>query len=235
MLIQYDSDGNWISNYKVENPCRSLNVNGDSKNVYLIDYWGGSGGNFIINCLQLSSLYSHLSKEQKINCIKNGLESSISNNVWMDFRIFEFSESDYHNHNYIFLGCHHVMDRSLQTKKLLKIFKYSKVIQIINPTLFTSLRGFRTETYVSIKQFLSLNNDEKRNVASKIKKLPCYEGNYNERLFYSWDATWYLSEKLTLDNIEKLYKKLSFPDFDKDLVKWYYRNWIDTMDRLWYL
>lgn len=234
MLLNQDRNGNWILYRKIKDPYLELDVNRDSKNVYLIDFRGGSGGNFIINCLQLSNFYSHLSKEQKIHHIKNRFNFCIARNKWEDFQIFDFMESDYFNHNHIFLKCHYIHNPT-ETKKLLNFFNYSKVIQIVNPTLFCSLRGFLTEKYVSIKQFISLENSEKRNILNKIKKIDCLEENYNDRLFYKWDANWYLSEKLTLDNIEKLYKKLSFSDFDRDLIQWYYNNWIDTMDYLWYL
>jgi hypothetical protein len=50
--------------------------------------------------------------------------------------------------------------------------------------------------------------------------------------YLTWDANCYLDENIFLKNIKNLYKVLGLTDFNKKIIRTYYRSWINKLNQI---
>lgn len=229
--------------------------------IILVIYPFASGGNFLMNCLALSSDFSSSFKSisEKINFLDNCLSSQ--KKYWEDFVVNDkfFTYHDLKKskkEKYFFIKTHvvnKVKNQATNFNETSNNINYhlsnwkncKKIIYIKNTRLFCNLRrcilkksiqyGLYEEIPLKIGDYFKLSDDKKK----FLKKL------YNDKVqrysycdiqskieYYIWDANWYLSEQDTIINIKKLYDAIGLSQVDEKYIGHFYKSWVDTMIRL---
>ena len=91
----------------------------------------------------------------------------------------------------------------------------------IIPTSISEFRSLTTENKNKLKKICSSNEDINSFCFLK-----------NKKLFYVWDTNWYFSEEYTIIKIKEIYDYLNFPDFNGNVIRYYYRKWVTMLDEL---
>ena len=223
--------------------------NRKSKKIILLNYIGGSGGNFFNNCLSLSpsiKIGGLNTLEEKIDYIKKGMCKIIIEELnWRDVLLIDKSEELVNGDisKAVIFKSHEIS----QLEKDLNFWIDPKIIIFKNTLLFRYLRtciwkGGYYDTYCeySIEKFLNLNENKKQTIKlyfesmeSSTKEYDYYKNlEKNNKILYIWDTNWYLSLDKTLFHLNEIYKLLELEDFNKEIITWYYNTWIDTMNQL---
>jgi hypothetical protein len=104
------------------------------------------------------------------------------------------------------------------------------------------LNKLSVNQYIEVQQDHKILLEEKYNmlIPEIIKKTNFYCKTHSNiqhqiQLFekhcnYVWDVNWYLSEKDTLNNIEKLYNILGLSGYDEKVIKIMYEKWIGKIN-----
>jgi hypothetical protein len=233
------------------NPKRNKLYDRESKKVILVNYKQGAGGNFLINCLCLSSSIESKREfkilntlEKKIDYIKNGMNKiNIKELNWKDVSLCDRSEEIV---NGDFSGV--AFFKSHDTYHLnqdLNFWINPKVIIFKNCSLFCYLRSciwnidngdktYQTYCEYSIKKFLNLNKNKQKLIKSYFQDEKYDYKNFekNDKFLYVWDTNWYLSLDETLFHLNEIYKLLNLEDFNEEIISWYYEIWIDKMEQM---
>jgi hypothetical protein len=229
------------------NPKRNKLYDRESKKVILVNYKDGAGGNFLINCLYLSSniVTKRESKildtlEKKIDYIKDGMNKiNIEEFKWEDVSLSDRSE-DIVNGDFPGLAFFKSHDLC-EINKDLNFWINPKIIMFKNSSLFCYLRsctwnnGYYTNyCEYSIKQFLNLNENKRQIIKTYFQDKGDDYKNFekNDKLLYVWDTNWYLSLDETLFHLNEIYKLLNLENFNREIISWYYEIWIDKMEQM---
>lgn len=220
--------------------------------IIILKYTLGSGGKFLVNSLSLTDdavflndklaqlqLHKKFTIKHKLHYLNYHLKHAKHCNLWddlclsekkffglEDFDYFYLTENDIINYSYkdivqkcidknkfIFLTIH----EKLYLSKLLNCWKNSKFILFINEDNFIQKRNQNLIKNLKKNYYNNLPFYEEKNIILKRKPL------------YEWDCDWYFSEKDTLIKIKELYEILGITGFDKKLISWYYRKWIEVI------
>ena len=223
-----------------------MDVNRYSKNFVVVEFFPGTGGHFLVSCLNLSNNVSkHMSKELKKECIKKTLDTSKG---WVDPINYSFdwdnceTEKSINNDEFIFFLTHHYDGgrsnnsfRCTSTKQVLDFFYNAKVLRFENWIPFYCLR--RYARHVPLEEYLELSLQDRKKLFSNIdfgkdKVLNSKTLDRHKNLppsDYAWDTMNFFSKELFLTGLKKLYDDIGLVDFDTELISWYYDIWIDNM------
>lgn len=219
-----------------------MSINFDTNNIIIVAYPPNSGGKFLINCLGLSDgavfqdramasrqLQGKCSSTDKMKWIREKLISVRQQGVWDDLQLgcgqlFGYNVNAGGYEQGLLMIYHHVINELSNSDKLfflvahgqpqltacLSVWKNAKVVLFKNNNIFANYRH---------PYSFSIKMSENSKIDEELLKM---------EVFY-WDADSYLSEEVTLQQIELLYKKLGLLDFNKEMVTDYYRLWIDAL------
>lgn len=212
-------------------------------NIIIVSYPVGSGGKCIINCLGLSNSatimdhkLAYSSTEQKSDYFKSQFSETLKTSRWNDLglkstkfvglsldndngsftpselgqvygelEICDEFKSLLNGHKDVYMVAHSA-DATLFYKKF---YKSSTVIRLINPADIVYKRnpiiGIPEET------FCKLCNNTEQTIGE----------------FIAWDCKWFENQDIFLKNMENLYIKLGYTDFDivQTHIRKYYSYW----------
>jgi hypothetical protein len=220
-----------------------MDLNRYSKNVIIVEFPQGTGGSFLISCLNLSdSAAQYLSKEDKINYIQTLISKSKSRLSWFDPINFSFTwdtsevEKSINNNEFTFFLTHHYDQQEIQkctsTKSVLNFFHNAKVVRFENWIPFYIIRKYFPE--ISFDNYLELNFEKRKELFSSIDtksdiNLINHLNAHKNVSDYTWDTSNFFDRKCFLNGIEKLYDDVGLSGFDGELVGWYYDEWVIAM------
>ena len=215
-----------------------MDLNRCSENFIIVEFPTGSGGSFLISCLNLSDdVAKHLSKDYKINYIKILLSKSKSASSWFDPINFSFNwdtsevEKSINNNEFTFIGYHNYKNHT-PTKHALNFFNNAKVLRFENWIPFYMIRRYFPD--ISFDDYFKLSFEERKELFSSINmsediNLTHYLNEYEHDVDYTWDTSNFFDRKRFLNGIEKLYDDIGLSGFDSELLGWYYDEWIAVM------
>lgn len=214
----------------------------NTNNLILIIFDGGSGGNFLANCLSFNDRVA-TTIEDKIQFCKNKMDNI--DLIWNDFQINNLLSED----KYFFI-LDHPLNKNVISEHL-KYWKNPNIIYFKNTKLFRKLRRCvwslageediifeidnLKEKFRTFSEFSKLNNDERTKIIEKYSdKTQLYSQSLisNKKSTYVWDTNWFLSYEDTIDNLQKLYDIFDLGDIDKKSIKEYYTCWMNKIDNL---
>jgi len=229
-----------------------------NKNV-IISFEGGSGANFLRNCLHFSDSVPCISSPFDITSSHTNLLVSTLDNIEekLNYIISETKDQSVWTDPKLYLNCKSQDNKILITllhQDIEKTLSYTSevvpncktIIFYKNTTLFKYLREY-TGAYVwdvdkstvgakqTILQFTKKSQEtKKRTIDLCNDKTQVYSHCYidSKITFYVWDTNWYFSEKDTINHIEELYELLSLSGFNENAISKYYNMWIKTLDDL---
>lgn len=220
-----------------------MDLNRYSKNFIIVEFPQGTGGSFLISCLNLSdSVAQYISKDHKINCIQTLISKSKSISSWFDPINFSFTwdtsevEKSINNNEFAFFLTHHYDQQEVQkctsTKNVLNFFHNAKVVRFENWIPFYVIRKYFPKT--SFDEYLKLTSEKRKEIFSSIDtkndvNLINHLNAHKNIADYIWDTSNFFDRKRFLNGIEKLYDDIGLSGFDSELIGWYYDEWIIVM------
>jgi hypothetical protein len=223
------------------------------KNI-IINYMGGSGGNFLLNCLYFNDSSScTTSPDTDISVLSVATLDNIEEKL--NYIISETEDQSIWTDPSLYLNCkvqdHKIMITTAHLGGIedtllvgLQVYPNCKtIIYYKNTKLFKSLREYSGvywwDVYKwskqTILQFIKKSQETKKKLIDLCNdEDQVYSHCYidSKITFYVWDTNWYFSEKDTIDHIEELYELLSLPGFNENAISKYYNVWIKTLDDL---
>lgn len=220
-----------------------MDLNRYSENVIVVEFPQGTGGSFLISCLNLSdNVAQYISKDDKINYIQTLISKSKSFSSWFDPINFSFTwdtsevEKSINNDEFTFFLTHHYDQQEVQrctsTKNVLNFFHNAKVIRFENWIPFYIIRRYFPE--ISFNDYLKLTFEKRKELLSSINtksdiNLINHLNAYKNVPDYTWDTSNFFDRNHFLSGIEKLYYDVGLSGFDGELIGWYYDEWVIAM------
>jgi len=215
-------------------------INTDTDKIIIVCYSSFSGGKFLLNSLGLSNKIvlqdinlatqqanGNFSTQEKFEYLATKLKENGSTKEWNDlglgcFQFFGVPSKEYlqnkvtverfdnkisniiDNDLTFFLVAHNY----IFLPKYLEVWKNARIIAFENSDLFIKWRtnGIQTENAELSREKLADKN-----------------------VIHYFDNNNYFSKIKTVDEIEKMYKLLDLPDFDRELVSSYYDLWMGKL------
>lgn len=216
--------------------------NRDTNKVILIIFDGGSGGNFLANCLSFNDKVATTIKD-KIQFCKNKIDNI--DLIWNDFQI-----NNLLNDQKYFFILDHPLNKHVISEHL-KYWKNPNIIYFKNTKLFRKLRRCvwslvgeedvifevddLNEKFKTFSEFSKLNHNEKTKIIEKYSdKNQLYSQSLltNKRSTYVWDTNWFLEYEDTIENLKKLYGVFDLGNVDEQTIKEYYNYWMNKIDNI---
>ena len=220
-----------------------MDLNRYSKNVIIVEFPQGTGGSFLISCLNLSDdVAKYISKDGKKNYLEALISKSKLSTSWFDPINFSFTwdtskvEKSINNNEFTFILTHHYDQQKVQrctpTKNFLNFFHNAKVVRFENWIPFYVIRKYFPKT--SFDEYLKLTPEKRKELFSSIDtkndmNLINHLNAHKNTADYIWDTSNFFNRKRFLNGIRKLYDDIGLSGFDSDLIGWYYDEWIVTM------
>ena len=220
-----------------------MDLNRYSKNVIIVEFPQGTGGSFLISCLNLSDdVAKYISKDGKKNYLETLISKSKLSTSWFDPINFSFTwdtskvEKSINNNEFTFILTHHYDQQKVQrctpTKNFLNFFHNAKVVRFENWIPFYVIRKYFPKT--SFDEYLKLTPEKRKELFSSIDtkndmNLINHLNAHKNTADYIWDTSNFFNRKRFLNGIRKLYDDIGLSGFDSDLIGWYYDEWIVTM------
>lgn len=218
--------------------------------VNLISYPAGSGGKCVANCLGLSShatIMHHIlgygTAQQKFDYFIEKFNLAKRTNKWTDLELgsitFVGHTLDF-NDTFTPEELVSVYDELTVHPEFTKLLKGPKDIFIIAHSASASLAYKKIYNCNKVIRFINTVDMVYRRpnysngsscMEKETYKLLCESSDKKIGDFISWDCKWFNNKIIFLDQIEKLYEKLEYTDFDsaKPFISDYYSLWIDTI------
>ena len=220
-----------------------MDLNRYSKNVIIVEFPQGTGGSFLISCLNLSDdVAKYISKDGKKNYLETLISKSKLSTSWFDPINFSFTwdtsevERSINNNEFTFILTHHYDQENVQrcspTKNFLNFFYNAKVVRFENWIPFYVIRKYFSE--ISFDEYLKLTPEKRKEMFSSIDtksdvNLKNHLNAHKNIADYTWDTSNFFNRKRFLNGIKKLYDDIGLSGFDSQLIGWYYDKWIVVM------
>lgn len=220
-----------------------MDLNRYSKNVIIVEFPQGTGGSFLISCLNLSDdVAKYISKDGKKNYLETLISKSKLSTSWFDPINFSFTwdtsevEKSINNNEFTFILTHHYDQENVQrcspTKNFLNFFYNAKVVRFENWIPFYVIRKYFSE--ISFDEYLKLTPEKRKEMFSSIDtksdvNLKNHLNAHKNIADYTWDTSNFFNRKRFLNGIKKLYDDIGLSGFDSQLIGWYYDKWIVVM------
>lgn len=220
-----------------------MDVNRYSKNIIVVQFPQGTGGSFLMSCLNLSNdVAKYISKDDKKSYIKQILYRSKTRSEHYDPVNFSFCwdvddvEKSINSDEFTFILSHHYDQEDIfkctPTKKVVNFFHNAKVLKFENWIPFYIIRRFLPG--ISFDEYLKATPEKRKELFSSVNTK--HDSNLIPHLNapknvgdYTWDTFNFFDRKRFLNGIEKLYDDIGLSGFDSELIGSYYDEWIVVM------
>lgn len=233
----------------------------DYEKVVVIFFQSGSGGLFLSNCLSLSSsVCSTLSIREKVTLWNRYLDVNSRRFFWNDLYLNNYSPRLYESHPYsdelVMDGYFFIDEHTPENIDLhLDFWNNGSMIYFKNPDLFCKIRRllknidgkFHYTSYEPVRkarkeypiprsfsEFFSLTTEQQNSLKKAYERdeVKYEEWSSKFKKLYVWDTNWYFSEEDTVTHIKELYDLFNLKDFNEKVIRYFYRKWINTLDKL---
>ena len=220
-----------------------MDLNRYSTNIIIVEFPQGTGGSFLISCLNLSDdVAKYISKDDKKKYLEILISKSELSTSWFDPINFSFKwetsdiEKSINNNEFTFILTHHYDQQKVQgctsTKNFLNFFHNAKVVRFENWIPFYIIRNYFPK--ISFDEYLKLTVEKRKELFSSIDtksdvNLINHLNAHKNIADYTWDTSNFFNRKRFLNGIKKLYDDIGLSGFDSELIGWYYDKWIVVM------
>ena len=119
--------------------------------------------------------------------------------------------------------------------RLMKIKNYGtfKFFRIFGKSLGLSFRKISRMDLQEVYELLDYRNYSDDVITTAREIFHDIDSN-NEDYDYTWDADNYLNINEYLNGIQILYEKLNLPGYNRDVLTWFYDEWVDLNDAIYF-
>ena len=222
-----------------------MDLNRHSKNIIIVQFPQGTGGSFLMSCLNLSNdVAKYISKKDKKRYIEGMLSKSRYTSKHFDPINFSFCwevddvERSINNNEITFIPTHHYdqenFHKCVPTKKFVNFFHNAKVLKFDNWISFYIIRKYFPN--ISFDDYYKFGSEKKNKLTSLFlnskkdsRLLNHCSDVYKDIPDYVWDTSNFFNKECFLNGIEKLYNDIGLSDFDGEYIGWYYDQWTHVM------
>ena len=229
-----------------------LDVNRYAQNIFVLQHFGGSAGQFLSSCLTFAdNVAKHLGKNRKIAIMKKIIAMGHEHDTWVDPINLSFDhymmgvEKSINNNDPVFLlshagnrDCFFAKIRMvLSTQDIIEFFYNTRVIEVINWAPIYCCRHM--DFSLNMEEFLCLDTSEKKKFINESmdysRKHHTFfpksdQRDYGRSPDYIWDANDFFRLETFLPAIQKMYDQLGLTGFDSELLTWYYNEWYSLVN-----
>ena len=223
-----------------------MNVDTEAaKKLIVCEYPRHSGGNFLLSSLALSSdVLPDISLDAKMDHIREHFNTCRINDDWIDLNMNPLSEDRINNNEWTFTNTHEreigvrstlAYKKTYPNVRLMKIKNYGtfKFFRIFGKSLGLSFRKKSRMDLQEVYELLDYRNYSD-DVITTAREIFHDIDSSNEDYDYTWDADNYLNINQYLNGIKILYEKLNLSGYNRDVLTWFYDEWVDLNDAIYF-